>query len=76
MRVLPISEVLFTTSPVVPWPILSYAAKWHPGSPDYEATDMQKAVPLEPELSQSFVDLAKRAYQPWDAATMPGLTCV
>jgi D-alanine-D-alanine ligase len=60
---LPISEVLFTTSSAVPWPILSYAAKWLPGSPDYEATDMLRAAPLSPELSRSMIDLAKRAYR-------------
>jgi D-alanine-D-alanine ligase len=60
---LPITEVLFTTSSAVPWPLLSYAAKWLPGSPDYEATDMLKAVPLPPPLAQSLTHLATRAYR-------------
>jgi D-alanine-D-alanine ligase len=60
---LPITEVQFTVSSAVPWPILSYAAKWLPGSPDYEATDMLKAVPLPPALSRSLIALAKSAYR-------------
>jgi D-alanine-D-alanine ligase len=60
---LPITEVQFLPAAAAPWPILSYAAKWLPGSPDYEATDMLKAVPLPPELSRSLIDLATSAYR-------------
>jgi D-alanine-D-alanine ligase len=60
---LPITEVQFTLSAAVPWPILSYAAKWHPDSPEYEAMDMLKGVPLPPALSRSLVALAIKAYR-------------
>jgi len=60
---LPITEVQFTISAAIPWPILSYAAKWHPDSPEYEAMDMLKGVPLSPAISQSLVTLATQAYR-------------
>lgn len=60
---LPISEVQFTSSSAASWPILCYAAKWEPGSPEYEATDMLRATPLSPGLSRSLIDLAARAYR-------------
>jgi D-alanine-D-alanine ligase len=33
-RVLPIAEIDFSTMPQGTWPILTYAAKWHVGSPE------------------------------------------
>jgi D-alanine-D-alanine ligase len=33
-RALPVAEIDFTTMPAGRWPILTYAAKWHTGSPD------------------------------------------
>jgi D-alanine-D-alanine ligase len=60
---LPIAEVQFTASSAAPWPVLSYAAKWQPGSPDYEATAMQNAAPLPQAISRLLVALARRAYQ-------------
>lgn len=60
---LPITEVQFSLSAAVPWPILSYAAKWHPDSAEYEAMDMLKGVSLPPALSQKLVGLATRAYR-------------
>jgi D-alanine-D-alanine ligase len=60
---LPITEVQFTLSPAVPWPILSYAAKWHPGSFEYEGTDMLRAVPLPAALAEALVGLAIKAYR-------------
>jgi D-alanine-D-alanine ligase len=63
---LPITEILFRPSAVAAWPIFDYAGKWHPGTPEYEATAMQPAVVLPPDLSASLVALAKRAYQAID----------
>jgi D-alanine-D-alanine ligase len=60
---LPITEVQFSLSEAVPWPILTYAAKWHPGSPEYEAMDMRKGVSLPSALSESLIGLATRAYR-------------
>ena len=60
---LPITEVQFLPTDTAPWPILSYAAKWLPGSPDYEATDMLQAAPLPPEISRPLLALATQAYR-------------
>lgn len=60
---LPITEVQFAASAATRWPILCYAAKWHPGTLEYDATDMQRAVPLPPEISRPLIDLATRAYR-------------
>jgi D-alanine-D-alanine ligase len=60
---LPIAEVQFATSSAVPWPILTYAAKWQPGTPDYEATVMQNAAPLPPALSRLLSELAIKAFR-------------
>jgi D-alanine-D-alanine ligase len=60
---LPISEVQFSLSPAVPWPILSYDAKWRPDSLEYEAMDMLKGVSLPTELADSLVTLAKSAFR-------------
>ncbi len=38
LRVLPISEILFIDNEPGYWPIVTYDAKWKPGSRDYEAT--------------------------------------
>jgi D-alanine-D-alanine ligase len=63
---LPITEVQFSPSAAVPWPILSYAAKWHPGSFEYEGTDMLRAVPLPAALAEALVGLAIKAYRALD----------
>jgi D-alanine-D-alanine ligase len=60
---LPITEVTFKLAPAIPWPILSYDAKWHPGSAEYEAMDMLKGVALPAQLADSLVALAKSAYR-------------
>lgn len=38
LRTLPVSEVLFVQDSPDYWPIVTYDAKWRPGSRDYEAT--------------------------------------
>jgi D-alanine-D-alanine ligase len=60
---LPTAEVIYISSSAAPWPLLTFAAKWIPESADYEATDMRHAAPLEPELAELVVSLAKRAYR-------------
>jgi D-alanine-D-alanine ligase len=63
LMALPITEILFKPSPVAQWPIFDYAGKWHPGTPEYEATATQPAVALPPDLSATLVSLAKQAYR-------------
>ena len=38
LRVLPLSEIEFVSDDPGYWPIVTYDAKWKPGTPDYEAT--------------------------------------
>jgi D-alanine-D-alanine ligase len=63
LKPLPVAEVQFTPTAAAPWPILSYAAKWLPGTAEYEATEMQNAAPLSPELSGTLITLAQRAFR-------------
>jgi D-alanine-D-alanine ligase len=60
---LPMGEVIFSELPEVPWPLLTYAAKWMPESADYQVTDMRHAASVEPPLAELVVALAKRAYR-------------
>jgi D-alanine-D-alanine ligase len=60
---LPITEILFKPSAVATWPIFDYAGKWHPGTPEYEATATRPAVPLPSETSARLISLATRAYR-------------
>lgn len=62
LTALPIGEVIFEPRPGVPWPLLTYAAKWLPESADYVATDMLHAAPIEAGLQEKLVALAKRAF--------------
>jgi D-alanine-D-alanine ligase len=60
---LPIAEAQFGLSSATPWPILSYAAKWMPGSPDYESTAMQYGAALPPRIATPLITLAKQAFR-------------
>jgi D-alanine-D-alanine ligase len=64
LRVLPVSEVMFVP-PEGPdfWPIVTYDAKWRPGSRDYEATPPKYPANLEPKLSDRLGEIAQKAYQ-------------
>jgi D-alanine-D-alanine ligase len=63
---LPISEVQFGPPASMLWPILSYTAKWMPGSPDYEATAMEYRADVSPELTARLNLLATRAFRALD----------
>jgi D-alanine-D-alanine ligase len=63
LTALPITEILFRPSPVAAWPLFDYAGKWHPGTPEYEATATQPAAPLPLGLSVALTTLAERAYR-------------
>jgi D-alanine-D-alanine ligase len=61
-RTLPIAEIDFTGMPEGAWPILTYAAKWHTGTPEEAGS-----VPVCPaQISQRLADrLAKTAEAAW-----------
>jgi D-alanine-D-alanine ligase len=52
-RMLPIAEIRFEELPQGTWPIVSYAAKWIPGSP----------ADLPPELLQTIGQVARKAWE-------------
>lgn len=62
LRVLPPSEILFVEQEAGYWPIVTYDAKWKPGSRDYEATPPRYPAAVSPRLAGKLADLAKRAF--------------
>lgn len=66
LRALPISEIDYSTMPADRWPLLSYAAKWQPGSMDYEGSDVIKDTPLAESLRSELVNLSMSAYRALD----------
>jgi len=63
LRILPISEVLFVDKDPAYWPIVTYDAKWTPGSRDYEATPPQYPAKVSPRLARRLGELARRAFR-------------
>jgi D-alanine-D-alanine ligase len=63
LRVLPVSEVLFLDKGPEYWPIVTYDAKWKPGSRDYEATPPRYPAEVAPELAEQLGALARRAFR-------------
>jgi D-alanine-D-alanine ligase len=62
LRVLPPSEILFLEKDPDFWPIVTYAAKWKPGSREYEATPPSHPALVSPRLAEKLGDLARRAF--------------
>jgi D-alanine-D-alanine ligase len=63
LRVLPISEILFKDEGPGYWPIVTYDAKWSPGSRDYEATPPSYPAAVTPRLREKLAALAMRAFR-------------
>jgi D-alanine-D-alanine ligase len=63
LRVLPISEVLFVDVPSGSFPIVTYDAKWTPGSRDFEGTPTHCPADLTPDLAAKLGDLAIAAFR-------------
>jgi D-alanine-D-alanine ligase len=63
LRVLPVSEILFTDSSPDFWPIVTYDAKWKPGSRDYEATPPKYPAEVAPRLRVKLEKLAADAFR-------------
>jgi D-alanine-D-alanine ligase len=63
LRILPVSEVLFVRDGPGFWPIVTYDAKWRPGSRDYEATPPQYPADVEPNLAKTLGKIARRAFR-------------
>jgi D-alanine-D-alanine ligase len=63
LRALPISEVLFGSDQPGYWPIVTYDAKWKPGSRDYQATPPRYPATVAPDLAERLIKLATRAFR-------------
>jgi D-alanine-D-alanine ligase len=63
LRVLPPSEILFTSTDPSVWPIITYDAKWKPGTPDYEVTPPKYPAEVTPKLQEKLETLAKQAFR-------------
>jgi D-alanine-D-alanine ligase len=63
LRVLPVSEILFVEKDPAYWPIVTYDAKWKPGSRDYEATPPSYPANVTPKLQEKLAALAVQAFR-------------
>jgi D-alanine-D-alanine ligase len=63
LRVLPISEIKFIDKDPKFWPIVTYDAKWAPGTRDYESTPPLYPAPVSPRLKARVENLAREAFQ-------------
>jgi D-alanine-D-alanine ligase len=63
LQVLPIGEILFTDEDPNFWPIVTYDAKWKPGTRDYESTPPRYPAAVAPRLAERIGDLAKKAFR-------------
>jgi D-alanine-D-alanine ligase len=60
---LPVSEIEFIDLGPDYWPIVTYDAKWKPGSRDYEATPAKYPAEVSSRLAQRLHVLAKQAFR-------------
>jgi D-alanine-D-alanine ligase len=63
LRALPVSEILFAASGNGGWPLVTYDAKWKPGSPEYETTPPRYPARIAPRLAREVQALALRAFR-------------
>jgi D-alanine-D-alanine ligase len=62
-RLLPVSEIRFDDLPAGTWPIVSFAAKWVPGSPEDLGTQPECPARIPADLHRRLVTAAKRAWE-------------
>lgn len=60
---LPVSEIKFIEKKPGYWPIVTYDAKWKPGTEDYEATPPVYPAQVTPKLGQKLAELARKAFR-------------
>ena len=63
LRVLPVSEILFVETDPDYWPLVTYDAKWKPGTRDYEATPPAYPARVAPRLREKLETLAAQAFR-------------
>jgi D-alanine-D-alanine ligase len=60
---LPVSEIKFIEKRPGFWPIVTYDAKWKPGTEDYEATPPLYPTQVTPKLGLKLAELAIKAFR-------------
>ncbi len=63
LKPLPVSEILFVDKDPGYWPIVTYDAKWKPGTRDYEATPPRYPADITPKLAERIQGLAMEAFR-------------
>jgi D-alanine-D-alanine ligase len=63
LRTLPISEIMFIDKDPSHWPIVTYDAKWSPGSLEYESTPGRYPAEVDSALARRVEELAVRAFR-------------
>jgi D-alanine-D-alanine ligase len=63
LRVLPLEEIAFVRDEPGSWPIVTYDAKWKPGSADDRATPSKTSATVSPRLKSRLERLAKQAFR-------------
>lgn len=63
LQALPVSEVLFLDTAQNYWPIVTYDAKWKPGSREFEATPAKYPADIPVSLAERLVALARKAFR-------------
>jgi D-alanine-D-alanine ligase len=63
LLVLPVAEIEFIDQGPDYWPIVTYDAKWKPGSRDYEATPAKYPATVSPRLKEKLQALARDAFR-------------
>ncbi len=63
LKPLPISEILFVEDDPAFWPIITYDAKWNPGSRDYEATPPRYPAAVSPRLARRLEAIGRQAFR-------------
>ncbi len=63
LLVLPVSEILFVEKDPDYWPLVTYDAKWKPGTRDYEATPPMYPARVAPRLRDKLETLSRQAFR-------------
>jgi D-alanine-D-alanine ligase len=63
LQVLPIGEILFTDKDPKFWPLVTYDAKWKPGTRDFESTPPSYPAEVAPRQRDRIGELAKQAFR-------------
>jgi D-alanine-D-alanine ligase len=63
LRVLPISEIIFLEKDPNYWPIVTYDAKWRPGTREYDSTPPRYPAAVGPRLRERLEALARQAFR-------------